>query len=330
MRPQARRLSVLGVVIAFAVALLSACSLPDDTTPSLAAPAQPRDVGNLTFAVITHASAGDEFWDRVQSGARQAGSDYGVTVQYSSSPDPGQQSLLVDQAVASHVDGLVVSLANPDGLETSVRAAVAAGIPVVTINSGLDVWKKFGAITHIGQSESIAGKAAGERLKAEGATNAICVIHEAGNVGLEQRCAAAAQGMGGRMRNVQVDVTNPTAVASTIKASLQHDPTIDAVLTLQGAVAVQAVQAAREAHSQATIATFDLSTDVLKDIIAGRISFAIDQQPYVQGYLGITALYLHAINGNDIGGGEPIYSGPSFVTKDNAQQVLQYAARGTR
>ncbi|WP_280949894.1 substrate-binding domain-containing protein [Xylanimonas protaetiae] len=136
--------------------------------------------------------------------------------------------------------------------------------------------------------------------------------------------------MGGRMRNVQVDVGNPTAVASTITASLQQDPTIDAVLTLQGAVAVQAVQAAREAHSDATIATFDLSTDVLKAILAGQISFAIDQQPFVQGYLGVTTLYLHALNGNDVGGGQPVYSGPAFVTKDNAQQVLTYAERGTR
>ncbi|ACZ31486.1 periplasmic binding protein/LacI transcriptional regulator [Xylanimonas cellulosilytica DSM 15894] len=327
-RPRARALVALCVVLP--LALVGACSLPDGAGPGAAGPAEPVDVDDLTFAVITHAGAGDEFWDRVQSGARQAGADYDVTVQYTSAADPGSQSLLIDQAVASNVDGIVVSMANPDGLETSVRQAVAAGIPVVSINSGLDDWQRLGAITHIGQSESIAGRAAGARLAEEGATNALCVIHEAGNVGLQQRCAAAAEAMGGRMRNLQVDVSNATAVAATITASLQQDPTIDAVLTLQGAVAVQAVQAAREAGSAAAIATFDLSTDVVEAVIHGRIAFAVDQQPFVQGYLGVTALYLRALNGNDVGGGEPVYSGPAFVTQENAEQVLRFAARGTR
>lgn len=327
-RPWGR--SLVALAVALPLTLLTACSLPDAAAPAPTAPGQAADVENLTFAVITHAASGDEFWDRVQSGARQAGADLDVTVQYSSSPDPGQQSILVDQAVASQVDGIVVSMANPDGLETSVRRAVAAGIPVVSINSGLDHWKDFGAITHIGQSETIAGAAAGRRLADDGATNAICVIHEAGNVGLEQRCSAAAEAMGGRMRNLQVDGTSPTAVASTITASLQQDPSIDAVLTLQGAVAVQAVQAAREAGSDAKVATFDLSTNVVKAVIAGDIAFAVDQQPFVQGYLGVTTLYLRALNGNDVGGGEPVYSGPAFVTKENAEQVLRYAERGTR
>ena len=308
---------------------MAGCSLPD-VAGAAAAPPRDFDVENLTFAVITHASAGDEFWDRVQSGAMQAGADYGVAVQWASSPDPGGQSILVNQAVAAGVDGIVVSLANPDGLATAVQLAVAAGIPVVSINSGLEAWEELGALTHIGQSETIAGAAAGAELATLGATNAICVIHEPGNIGLQQRCAAAAEAMGGTMANVQVDGGNPAAIASTITAQLQQDPTINAVLALQGAVGVQAAAAAAASGNHPIVATFDLSTNVLQDILNGSLAFAIDQQPYVQGFLGVTALYLRAINGNVIGGGEAIYSGPAIVDISNAAQILQYADQGTR
>ena len=143
---------------------------------------------DIRIDVVTHAAPGDSFWDVVKAGSDRAGKDLGVDVRYNSSPDPGEQSTLIDNAVADGTDGLVVSMANPDGLETSIENAVSAGVPVITINSGIDQWQDFGAITHVGQSESIAGEEAGRQLKEAGATNAVCVIHEAGNIGLEERC----------------------------------------------------------------------------------------------------------------------------------------------
>ncbi|SDS80580.1 sugar ABC transporter substrate-binding protein [Actinoplanes derwentensis] len=283
----------------------------------------------FTYAVVTHSGPGDAFWDRVKSGAEKAGADYGATIQYNSDPDPAKQSQLIDAAVASKVNGIVVSMANPDGLEESVKKAVAAGIPVVTINSGLDKFKEFGAITHVGQSESVAGEAVGARLKSEGQTKAVCVIQEAGNVGLEERCAAAAKAFGA-MENLQVDGTDDAAVQASITSKLQADPAIDTVLTLGGQYAVDAVNAVGEASSKAKVATFDLSEDVVTNIESGKILFAVDQQPYVQGFLGVTTLYLKSVNGNDVGGGQPINSGPAFVTKENAAQVAEFAAKGTR
>ena len=285
---------------------------------------------NLTYAVITHAGPGDAFWDRVKSGAEQAGKDYNAKVEYSNDNDPAKQSQLIDNAVARKVDGIVVSMANPDGLETSIKKAVAAGIPLVTINSGLERSKEFGAITHIGQSETIAGNAVGEKLKAAGWKNAICVIQEAGNVGLEERCKAAASTIGSKLTNIQVDGTNDADVKTTLKSKLQADPSIDGVLTLGGQYAIDAVGAVKESGSKAQVATFDLSEDVTTDIENGSILFAVDQQPYVQGFLGVTTLYLKSINGNDVGGGQPINSGPAFVTKDNAASVAKYAKNGTR
>jgi len=288
---------------------------------------------DYTYAVITHSSAGDAFWDRVKSGAERAGADYGVTVTYASDADPVKQSQLIDNAVAQKVDGIVVSMANPDGLKASLAKAKNAGIPFVTINSGMEQSQAFGAITHIGQSETIAGQSVGAKLAEAGWKNALCVIHEAGNVGLEQRCAAVAEkvaAIGGRVQNVQVNANNDAEVKATIKARLQGDPTIDGILTLGAQFGLDAVGAVDESGSTAKVATFDLTADVVSAIIAGTIIFAVDQQPYLQGYLGVTALYLKDINGNDVGGGQPVYSGPAYVTKDNAAQVLEYAKNGTR
>ena len=319
-----KKLKLIGAV-ALAGALLAACSGTGKSDEGAS-----EDTKDLTYAVITHSGPGDAFWDRVKSGAERAGKDYGVKVDYNNDPDPAKQSQLIDNAVAQKVDGIVVSMANPDGLESSIKKAVAAGIPVVTINSGIDQWKAFGAITHIGQSETIAGEAVGERLKDEGKKKAICVIQEAGNVGLEERCKAAAKSFGGDMSNIQVDGTNDAEVKATIKSRLQSDKSIDTVLTLGGQYAIDAVGAVDESGSKASVATFDLSEDVVKNIESGKILFAVDQQPYVQGFLGVTTLYLKSINGNDVGGGQPVNSGPAFVTKDNAADVLKFAEQGTR
>jgi simple sugar transport system substrate-binding protein len=319
-----KKLKAIGAVI-LAGSLLAACSGTGQEDSGAS-----NDTKDLTYAVITHSGPGDAFWDRVKSGAERAGDDYGVKVDYNADPDPAKQSQLIDNAVAQKVDGIVVSMANPDGLESSIKKAVSAGIPVVTINSGVDRFKEFGAITHIGQSETIAGEAVGEQLKDAGLKNGICVIQEAGNVGLEERCKAAAETFGGEMTNIQVDGTNDAEVKATIKSKLQSDDSIDAVLTLGGQYAIDAVGAVDESGSDAKVATFDLSEDVVKQIEADKILFAVDQQPYVQGFLGISTLYLKSINGNDVGGGQPINSGPAFVTKENAADVAKFAAQGTR
>ncbi|MER5649749.1 sugar ABC transporter substrate-binding protein [Streptosporangium sp. NPDC002524] len=286
--------------------------------------------GGGTFAVVTHASAGDAFWDVVKNGAEAAGKRYGVTVTYQGDGDPARQSQLIDQAVSQKVDGLVVSMANPDALKESVGKAVTAGIPVITINSGGDVSREFGAVTHVGQSEDVAGRGAGEKLKAEGVTKLLCVIHEAGNVGLDQRCNGATQGLGGTVERLQVDVSNLADATSKIKARLQSDTSLNGVLTLNPAVAVAARDAIADGGSKAKLGTFDLSADVVAAIEDGEILFAVDQQQYLQGWLPITFLTLHKENLNTVGGGLPVNTGPGFVTKDNAAQVAKLAESGTR
>jgi simple sugar transport system substrate-binding protein len=327
-----RRRFLLGAVSAGAI-LLTACSGPKaDNSSSQGGGSQnaaPATSGALTVAVITHGGSGDAFWSVVKNGAEAAGKQLGVTVTYSSDGDPGAQAKLIDNAVAQKVGGLVVSMANPDALKTSIENAVKAGIPVITINSGSAKSKEFGAIAHVGQEESIAGEQAGAKLKAAGKSKLLCVIHEAANVGLAQRCDGAAKGFG-TVQNLQVDLNNPNDLQSRIKGALQADPSIDAVLALNPQVAVLAVTAAKDSGSKAQVATFDLNADVAAAIKSGDVLFAVDQQQYEQGYLPIVMLKLYVDNANTLGGGSPVMTGPGFVDKSNVDKVTEYAKRGTR
>lgn len=325
--PQRRRVRLMPLMLAgLATLLLAACGGTGSGGSSSADGAGQK----YTYALITHGAPGNAFWDRIKSGGQQAADDLGVKVDYSSDPDPAKQSQLIDGAVAKKVDGIIVTMANPDGLESSVKAAVASGIPVITVNSGIDEYKAFGAITHVGQSELLAGRAAGEKLKAAGAKKAICVIHEGGNISLEARCQGLSQTIGAKIENLQVDGTDDNAVAATITSKLQADPSIDTVITLGAQYSVDAVDGVQAAGSKAKVSTFDLDADVIGAIKDGKIEFAVDQQPFVQSYLGVVGLYLKSINGNDIGGGQPVYSGPAFVTKENADAILRFANKGTR
>lgn len=318
------KLSTIAVLAAGALAL-SACSGTGEEEP-----ASDEELQDVTIAVVTHGAPDDAFWSVVKAGSDRAADDLGIDVEYNSDEDVTAQAELIDQAVADEVDGIVVSMANPDGLKDSVGAAVDAGIPVITINSGVDQFAEFGAITHIGQSEDVAGEAAGTKFKELGATKLLCVIHEAGNIGLEQRCAGAEKTFGGTVERLQVDGADTAKAKETISAALQADDSIDAVLALNGQVALGSTQAVADIGTQTVTGTFDLSSDVIAEIQDGTVAFAIDQQPYVQGYLGVQFLYLKAINGNDVGGGQPVNSGPALVTEENADQVAEFTEQGTR
>ncbi|GDY32154.1 sugar ABC transporter substrate-binding protein [Gandjariella thermophila] len=331
-RPRRVR-ALLGSALAAGALLVAGCSGPaaSNAPTATSGGGSGGSGGPMHVAVITHGTAGDAFWNVVKNGAQAAGRQLGVQVDYNSDGDPGNQAKLIDNAVAQHVDGLVVSMANPDALKTSIQNAVKAGIPVVTINSGGSRSAEFGAIAHVGQDETIAGQEAGKRLAAAGKTKVLCVIHEAGNVGLNQRCDGVRQGFGGgQVQNLQVDINNPTDVQSRIKGALESDNSVDAVLTLNPQVASSAVNAVNEAHSKAAVATFDLNSDVASEVASGQVLFAVDQQQYEQGYLPIVMLKLYHDNANTVGGGRPVLTGPGFVEKSNVDKVAKYAQQGTR
>ncbi|MBO0854178.1 MAG: sugar ABC transporter substrate-binding protein [Nocardia sp.] len=319
-------LSTLLAVLAF----VAACSGPGADVAETPGPATITSAPLRSVAVVTHGSAGDAFWNVVKNGAEAAGKDLGIRVDYYSSGDPGQQAELIDNAIAQGVDGLVVSMANPSALRPAVERAVAAGIAVVTINSGEADSKAVGAIGHIGQSERQAGVAAGRRLRDAGKSKLLCVIHEAGNIGANDRCAGATEGFGAAAATLQVDIANPADAQSRIKGALEADPAIDAVLTLNSQIAARATAAVRESRSAAAVATFDLNSDVVAAIRSGALLFAVDQQQYEQGYLPVVMLRLYRRNHNTVGGGLPVQTGPAFVDGSDIDTVAGLVSAGTR
>ncbi|MEU0162873.1 sugar ABC transporter substrate-binding protein [Streptomyces sp. NPDC006261] len=283
-----------------------------------------------TFAMVTHSGDGDTFWDIVQKGAEQAAVKDNINFLYSHNDEANQQAQLVQTAIDKKVDGLIVSLAKPDAMKAVIAKAVKAGIPVVTVNSGSAESKEFGALAHIGQDESIAGEAVGDELNERDRKKVLCVLHEQGNVGHEQRCAGAKKTFDGTLQNLYVDGTNMPDVTASIEAKLQSDKSIDAVVTLGAPFADAAVQAKRTAGSKAEIDTFDLNAKVATGLQTDKLGFAVDQQPYLQGYEAVDLLWLYRSNRNVLGGGLPVLTGPQIITKDDADALADYTKRGTR
>ncbi|MGD9483156.1 sugar ABC transporter substrate-binding protein [Streptomyces sp. TRM70308] len=288
------------------------------------------DTPRWTFAMVTHSGAGDTFWDIVRSGAEQAATKDNIEFLYSADPEAGQQAELVRTRIDQGVDGLIVSLAKPEAMEDVVREAVAAGIPVISVNSGQDASAAFGALAHIGQDEVTAGQAVGTELTERGRRKAVCVLHEQGNVGHEERCAGVRETFEGTVENLYVDGTNMPSVQSSLEAELQSDPEVDAVVTLGAPFAATAVRAADQAGSDAQVATFDLNPAVVTGLREGTVAFAVDQQPYLQGYQAVDLLWLYRHNSTMLGGGEPVRTGPQILTREDAEALAEYTARGTR
>ena len=283
----------------------------------------------MKVALITHSAPGDTFWDIVRKGAEDAAAKDNVKLEYTSDPDGAKQANLIQQAVDKKVDGIAVTLAKPDAIKGAVQAARKAGIPVVALNGGLDDWRKMGISSFFGQDERIAGQAAGERLKKDGAKKVLCVIHEQGNVGHMARCNGAKDKFDAT-ENIYVNGADMPSVQSALTSKLQQDKSITDVLTLGGPFAMTATKSVNEAGSNAKVETFDTSIDVIKGIKDGKVAWAVDQQPYLQGYLAVDSLWLKKNNGNVVGGNKPVLTGPAFIDKNNVGDVEKYAKSGRR
>lgn len=283
----------------------------------------------MTVAFVTHAAAGDTFWDLVRKGAEDAAAKDGVTLEYTSDPDGANQSNLVKQAVDKKVDGIAVTLSKPDALEANVKAAVAAGIPVVALNAGSDRWKDMGVLSYFGQDEKIAGQEAGQKLTSEGAGKVLCVIQEQGHVGLEDRCDGVAAGHP-QTEKLYVTGTDMGDVQSKVTAKLQQDKAITHVVMLGAPFTMTALKSIEEAGSSAKMISFDMNKDIVTEIKSGKVQWAVDQQPYLQGYLAVDSLWLHKTNGNIIGGGQAVLTGPAFVDSSNIGPIEQFANAGKR
>ncbi|MDE1465355.1 sugar ABC transporter substrate-binding protein [Spartinivicinus poritis] len=281
--------------------------------------------------VVSHGQPQDPFWSVVKNGVDEAAKEANVKVEYRSpdSFDMVKMAQIIDAAVATKPDGLVVSIPDKDALAESIKKAINNGIPVISMNSGAAVYKQLGVKLHVGQSEYLAGKGAGERMRQNGVKKGLCVNHEQGNAGLDQRCDGFVEGMGGNAAILAVS-TDPTEVRNALLAYLNKNRDIEGILTL-GSIGADPTIAAIEqagAAGKVKIGTFDLSPDILKAIKKGSMDFAIDQQQYLQGYLPVIFLSQYTKYGV-LPNGE-VQTGPGFVTKENAGQVVELSKKGIR
>jgi simple sugar transport system substrate-binding protein len=140
------------------------------------------------------------------------------------------------------------------------------------------------------------------------------------------------QGLGseGTMTKLYVNGTDNSAMLSGMTSKLTQDKSIDAVITLGAPVALVAIQAISQANSSAKLYTFDTNAAEIAKIKSGAVQWAVDQQPYLQGYESIDSLWLYLTNANVLGGGQTVLTGPSFIDASNVAKVAQYAERGTR
>lgn len=318
-------------LVAAVCLLAGGCSAAGGDEDGSAAAAGGSGGDRMKVVMVTHGGEGDAFWDRVRKGAEAAAAKDGIDLTYAGDADAADQADLVRDAVRDKADGIAVTLAKPQAMKAPVAEAKAAGIPVVGLNSGMDAWRSTGLLEYFGQDESVAGRAVGDKLDDLKAKHALCVIHERGNVAVEARCAGVKKTFGGETEMLYVEGTDMKAVGAAVTARLRQDPSIDEVVTNGAAFALTAVESVAEAGSRANVATFDLDNDLVAAVKRGDVQFAVDQQPYLQGYLAVDALWLYRTNGNVSGGGvEPVLTGPAFVTRTNADTVARFAAGGTR
>lgn len=322
---------IRGLVVA-ALLLLGGCSSGDAGDGGNSSSAE-RD---LRIVFVTHGQAADPFWSVVQNGARRAAEEVGVTVEYQSpeSFDMVVMGQLIDAAVASSPDGLVVSIPDPDALRRPIQKAMEAGIPVISINSGAEAAQELGVLTHVGQTPYEAGYGGGQRIADAGVRKVLCVNHSVGNLALDRRCEGIADAMeeaGAASEVLAAEVGDPTESQQRIQARLSSDSTIDGLFTLGPSMIQPALRALgeTESHDRVTMATFDLSPQTLDGIEEGDILFAIDQQQYLQGYLPVVLMNLHHRNRSaypeDVFG-----TGPSFVTEENVDALQNLTKKGLR
>jgi simple sugar transport system substrate-binding protein len=291
---------------------------------------------DFRFVVVTHGQASDPFWSVAANGVDAAAEDMGVTVEYQAPEtfDMVAMSDLIDAAVASQPDGLVVSIPDADALGPSIKAAVDAGIPVISMNSGSDVFQDLGVLVHVGQTEFEAGLIAGQRFADEGVQNAICINQEVGNAALDQRCDGFFEGLGKKGEVIPVDLNDPAGTTETVAGVLQQNADVDGILTLGPTGATPTLEALDQAGMLGDVkfATFDLSPEVLQAITDGDMLFAIDQAQYLQGYLPIVFLTKYLETGAlPLGSVDRVVlTGPQIVTADTAQDVVQYSEDGLR
>ncbi len=289
--------------------------------------------GKIKIAVVTHGDTGS-FWSVFKKGADQAAKDLksrGVSVtQIYANNDVPKQVAGINAAIASKANIIATSVPDASALKGALTKASQKGIVIITVNSGLGAFDSLPTyMVHVGQTEDIAGQGAGKQFKAAGAKKVLIVIHEASNSALVQRATGAKKILGGG--GVQV-LTIPNAKSdipgtkAKVAAAFKANKSLDGFLGLDPDVTIPCLDVIPKGTKAGT---FDVG-GAIKEILKGRMLFAIDQQQYLQGYLPVVFGMLYVTNLNTVGNGAPVLTGPGIINKGNAARIAALAKQGTR
>jgi simple sugar transport system substrate-binding protein len=324
MKPREQVAALAAVVLGLSLAL-AACSSQgtSGTTPTNAVAGS-----RITVAMVTHGQAFDPFWALVKKGAEQAASDFNVALRYQSpsTTNPQAQAALITQAAAKKPAAMVVTIPDAPVLAPPIRQVSSSGIPVVVVNVGDRAYRQVGALTFVGQPDFTAGQEAGRAMAAAGVRHALCVIHEAQNTALTDRCAGFSNQLsasGGSVQVLHVNGAQLHQAQSAVEQALKRNPSINGVLAT-GIIGFQAAGGALQAlgdFGKIKFGTFDVSRTDLTAVQNGQALFVVDQQPFLQGYLAVQVAAFDARYSQHPF--QPIYTGPSLVTKANAAKIAQ-------
>ncbi len=289
-------------------------------TSAPAASGGPTIKGHLNFVMVQHAlCAWDSFWCTVEQGIKDAAKqmDVSVTILGPDKFDLEKTAALIDQATASKPDGIGLTVTDATLFKDPINKALKAGIPVLGYNAGQGPDKDgIPYLTYIGMDEFQGGYQSGQRLIAAGAKSGVCVNHQVGHAGLDARCKGFQQAF--TEKNLKAEVlgivgTDAAQSQTTISDYYTAHPDVNAWLTL-GPSGADPFYAFLDAQNPKGIlhGTFDLSPSVQKRINDGTTLFAVDQQPYAQGYMAV--MYLMMVNRYGIRPALPVTAtGPGFV-----------------
>lgn len=329
------------VALAAAMALaLTACSGAGSTG---SAPGSVAGVGasgkNLKILFVGNFPSSDPFGSIVIKGYEAGLATYGVSGEYRAPSAvtyvAADQVRLVEAAIAQKPDGLIVTDPAPDGLNTAIKKAVDAGIPVVLTNQGADQVDAVGALGYVGNDESGAGEVGGAALQETGAKKAVLLTLQPGVPVVDKRNEGFERGFKGEITTVAIplaDAANTAKIKATLDAALLKDESIDSVFTT-GAIfnapliAERATLGARgESMHWASI---DLGDPVVTALQDKKMDFAVDQQPYLQGFLPVQIISLYLRFG--LTPAQKVTpTGPSLITPSNVGTYATYAKEGVR
>ncbi|MXV79711.1 MAG: substrate-binding domain-containing protein [Chloroflexi bacterium] len=242
------------------------------------------------YCVISHGPPGDFFWGLSAESSVAAAGVLGIEVRSESHGTASEQAAAIGRCVDDGAAAIATTLAEPDVLRPAVAQAQAAGIPVISYNSGAEAAAEVGTALHISLDDREAGRMAGDAFNERGVSgNLLCIIHEPNNIGLLERCDGLEERFNGTVERWSPD--GESSVLSQLQARLSSGD-VDAAITLSTSMGAVLSRVLHISERELPAATFGWCLCFVEQVAEGGLLFAILDHPELQSYLATMAAYM--------------------------------------